>query len=41
MKALNATQAREFVLSPKTLKGSATFTVVSESTGSRFTYNIA
>ena len=41
MKALNATQAREFVLSPKTTTGSATFTVVSEKTGTRFTYKIA
>jgi hypothetical protein len=41
MKTLNATKAREFVLSPKTAKGSATFTVVSENTGTRFTYKVA
>ena len=41
MKKLNVTEARDFLLTPKTATGSATFTVSSEKTGRHFTYKIA
>ena len=41
MKTLSAAQARDFLLTPKTVKGSATFTISSAKTGTHFTYKVA